>query len=320
MSLKILEDDLKNKKLHNIYLFFGEDVYEIERHLEKIKKSFSNLQLGVNFFQLDKSNLQELPDIVTSFTFFGEDKLVVIKDTKLKINLDVLESVENTKTICVIIEPSVDKRTLEFKKLQKLAICVEFSNLNEKDCVKYVIKTLGQYKIIVDEKTANYMVEVCTSSKQLLINEFKKIVSYLNEGDVLDCETIDKICVRTLDAKIFDVIDLIVAKKKDIALKLIDDLIAQKTYIGVISSLLFKQIKQLYLIKLAEEKQTKERTNAVQELGINPFVLSKLNRAKSMYSKEKLEELVLEFADYDVKSKTGLEDPVLGLKRIVCIM
>lgn len=320
MSLKILEEDLKNKKLHNIYLFYGEDIYEIERHLEKIKNIFSILQLGVNFFQLDKSNIQELPDIATSFTFLGEEKLVVIKDTKLKINVDVLETVHNTKTICVIIEPSVDKRTVEYKKLQKIAVCVEFSNLNEKDCAQYIIKTLAQYKIKVDEQTASYMVEVCTPNKQLLVNEFRKIVAYLNEGDTLDCNTIDKICVRTLDAKIFDVIDMIVAKKKDIALKEIDDLIAQKTYIGVVASLLFKQIKQLYLIKLAEEKQAKYGGNAIQELGINPFVLSKLNRAKSMYSKEKLEELVLEFAEYDEKSKTGLEDPILGLKRIICIM
>lgn len=322
MSLKELDEDISKKQLKNVYFFFGDDLYELERYVEKIKKTYSTLELGVNFFTLDKSNIDSMLDICTSVSFFGEEKLVLVKDTKLKFNVDLLSELKNTKSTVVIIEPEVDKRTSEYKKIQKLAVCTEFTSLKAKDAAVYVRKVLAGYKVQVSEDVAEYMVEVCTPNKQLLINEFRKIVAYLKEGDVLTKEIIDKICVRTLDAKIFDVIDNIIAKKKDVAFSELDDLIAQKTYIGVISSVIYKQLKQLYMIKLLEEKsrQTKIRIDIPQELGINPFVYSKLSKIKEMYTKEKLEELLLEFADYDLNSKIGLDDAELGLKRIVAMM
>lgn len=322
MSLKVLDEDISKKELKNVYFFFGDDLYELERYVEKIKKVYDNLELGVNFFALDKSNIDSLLDICTSVSFFGEEKLVLVKDTKLKFNVDLLNELKSTKSTVVIIEPEVDKRTSEYKKMQKLAVCVEFAVLKAKDATQYVRKVLAGYKVNVSEEVAMYMVEVCTPNKQLLINEFRKIVAYLKPGDMLTKEIIDKICVRTLDAKIFDVIDNIIAKKKDVAFSELDDLIAQKTYIGVISSVIYKQLKQLYMIKLLEEKmdKTKIRIDIPTELGINPFVYSKLGKIKGMYTKEKLEELLLEFAEYDENSKTGLDDAELGLKRIVAML
>ncbi len=322
MSLKLLDEDIKNNKLQHVYFFFGDDLFELERYVEKIKKTYNNLELGVNFFQLDKSNIDSLLDICTSVSFFGEEKLVIVKDTKLKFNIEQLSELKNTKSTVVIIEPEVDKRTSEYKKITKLATCVEFSELKIKDAAVYVRKVLNGYKIQVSEEVALYMVEVCTPNKQLLINEFRKIVAYLKEGDTLTKDIIDKICVRTLDAKIFDVIDNIIAKKKDVAFKELDDLIQAKTYIGVISSVIYKQLKQLYQIKLLEEKSRAEnrKVDIAQTLGINPFVYSKLAKIKDMYSVGKLEELLLEFAQYDLNSKIGLDDAVLGLKRIIALM
>ncbi len=322
MSLKVLDDDIKNKKLQHVYFFFGDDLYELERYVDKVKKTYGNLELGVNFFQLDKSNIDTLLDICTSVSFFGEEKLVVVKDTKLKFNLDLLSELKNTETTVVIIEPEVDKRTSEYKKIQKLAVCVEFAELKAKDAASYVRKVLAGYKINVSDEVAAYMVEVCTPNKQLLINEFRKIVAYLKEGETLTKDIIDKICVRTLDAKIFDVIDNIIAKKKDVAFRQLDDLIEGKTYIGVISSVIYKQLKQLYLIKLLEEKAKNEnsRIDVAQTLSINPFVYSKLSKIKGMYTLQELENLLLEFAEYDLNSKIGLDDAVLGLKRIVALM
>lgn len=322
MSLKILDEDIKCKKLQHVYFFYGDDLYELERYVDKIKKTYNNLELGVNFFQLDKNNIDSLLDICTSVSFFGEEKLVIVKDTKLKFNLELLNELKNTKSTVVIVEPEVDKRTAEYKKIQKLAVCVEFAELKSKDAASYVRKILSGYKINVTDEVALYMVEVCTPNKQLLINEFRKIVAYLKEGDTLTKEIIDKICVRTLDAKIFDVIDNIIAKKKDVAFRELDDLIEGKTYIGVISSVIYKQLKQIYLIKLLEEDSKKQNTkiDIAQKLNLTPFVYTKLSKIKDMYTIEQLEKLLLEFADYDLNSKIGLDDSVLGLKRIISLM
>ena len=319
MSLKILDEDIKNKKPHGVYLLYGTEQYDVENYVEKIKKCFSNLEAGVNFFMLDKTNVDKLEDYCESVSFFGLEKLIVIRNTGLKFNKSVLENITNPELVIVITEESVDKRTSEYKFLTKNAICVELDKLNEKDAVFFVKRMLNAYKVNVSDEVARYLVSVCTEDKQILINEFRKIVAYLNEGESLTKEVIDKICSKTIDAKIFDLMDAIMGKNKKEALSLLEDMLAQGTYIGIISSMMFKQIKQIYQIKLVEQRirETGISVDIAKELGIHPFAYSKLKAASSNYSLEHLENLMLEFNVYDENSKTGKVDIVLGLKQII---
>ena len=322
MSLTKLDENIKNKSLKGIYLLYGEETYDVENYLEKMKKCYTNLELGVNFFVLDKTNIDNLADICESVSFFGLEKFVVIKNTGLKFNKAVLENITNPELVIVIVEDSVDKRTTEYKYLAKNATCVEFDRLNEKDAVFFVKRMLNMYKVSVSDDVATYLVSVCTVDKNILINEFRKIVAYLGEGESLTKEVIDKICSKTLDAKIFDLMDLIVGKKKNEALLMLDDMLAQNTYIGIISSMLFKQLKQIYQIKLMEKriKETGINVDIAKELSIHPFVFSKLKGVSKMYTLEGLEEVMLDFDEYDEFSKTGKVDIILGLKTIILKM
>lgn len=320
--MSTLDEDIKNKSVKGVYLIYGDEKYDVERYIEKIKKCYDNLENGVNFFILDKTNIDTLSDVIESVSFFGLEKLIIVKNINLKFNKDILENITNPELAIVFIEESVDKRTSEYKYLTKKATCMECTKLNEKDAAFFVVRTLNQYKIKVSDEVAKYMVNVCTEDKQTLINEFKKIVAYLNEGDSLTKEVIDTICTRTLDAKIFDLMDLIVAKKKKEALNVLDDMLAQKTYIGIISSMMYKQIKQIYQIKLMEKKikETGINVNIATELGIHPFVFNKLKSSATLYNLEDLEKILLEFDEYDSSSKTGKIDIELGLKRIILEM
>ena len=123
------------------------------------------------------------------------------------------------------------------------------AKLNEKDAAAYVIKTLSAYDIKVSGDVADYMIANCTSDKLLLINEFKKITAYLDKGSILTKEDIDYICVKTLNAKVFDMLDLAVGKRKAEAISKLKELLEQKESAIGISIMLFKQIKQMYMIK-----------------------------------------------------------------------
>lgn len=320
--MSTLDEDLKNKSVKGVYLIYGDEKYDVEKYIDRIKKCYANLENGVNFFTLDKTSIDTLSDVVESVSFFGLEKLIIVKNINLKFNKEILENITNPELAIVFVEENVDKRTAEYKYLTKKAKCMECTKLNEKDAVFFVIRTLNQYKIKVEDDVAKYMVAVCTEDKQTLINEFKKIVAYLNAGDSLTKEVIDNICTRTLDAKIFDLMDLIVAKKKKEALKALDDMLAQKTYIGVISSMMYKQLKQIYGIKLIEKKikETGINISIATELGIHPFVFNKLKAASMLYNIEDLEKLFFEFDEYDSKSKTGRIDIEIGLKRIILEM
>lgn len=320
MNLKDIDDEIKQNKISGIYFFYGDEGYDIERYVNKVKKSFARLERGVNFFEIDKTNIKELENTCEGVSFFGEEKLILIKDTDIKFDLDILSNVLNNKLVIIVTEKDVDKRTANFKALSKIAKTVEFAKQNEKDAAFFVIKTLGAYNIKVPQDVAEYVVNVCTENKQILINEFKKVVAYLKPGDTLNKEIVDKLVVKTIDAKVFDITDLLFKDQKEKALIMLDDLLATKVYIGIIESLIFKQIKNVYLLKLAQNDPYYMNVDIAKALNIHPFVYSKLKQVAFKYTKEHLESLMFEMEKYDVNSKTGKIDAVIGLKKIILMV
>ena len=299
----------------NIYLLYGEEKYDLNSKVEKIKKEFSNLEVGVNLFYVNLDNLDELENITQSVTFFGSEKLIIIKDTKLKFNLDLKDIDPDIKVI--IIEDSVDKRTSEYKTLSKIAEVNEYKHPDEKQMITYISDILKRYGKKISYEDASYMQSVCGEDKSNIINELQKLVIYADDTDIVDKKMIDKICSKTLSAKIFDVLDDIIGRKKKQAISQLDNLLKQKESIIKIYIMLYKQYKQLYQIKLLKKKGEKDIAGI---LGLHPFVVKKLLYSVDKYSEEELKNIIYAFDDYDYKTKNGDIDFEIGLKKIICML
>ena len=276
--------------MSNIYLLYGEEKYDLNARVEKIKKEFSNLEVGVNLFYINLDNVDELESVLQGVTFFGSQKLV---------------------------EDSVDKRLSDYKAIAKIAEVVEFKHYDEGQMTKFIMDLLKKYDVKISFEDATYMQNVCGTDKQNNINELQKLVIYVGQGGTVTKEVIDTVCSKTLNAKIFDVLDDIINKKKEVAIKELDSLLKQKEPIVKIYIMLYKQFKQLYMIKLL--KQT-GNTNVAQELGIHPFVAKKLSQAADKYSEKSLKNIIYAFDDYDQKTKNGDMDFEIGLKKIICML
>ena len=237
------------KKNSNVYLLYGEEKYDLEKKLSSIKKQFDKLENGVNLFYITKDNIDELGNILSEVTFFGSHKLVVIKNTNLKFDAKLLENIDED-VVVVIIEESVDKRLTSYKSISKIAEVCEFKTLDRRAMTTYVYDLLKRYKLNLTFDVADYFVEVCGLDKNNNINEIKKLVIYLEPGDNITKKIIDKICSKTLNAKIFDVLNKIVNKEKEEGIKLLDNILAQKESIIKVYIMLYKQIKQMYMINI----------------------------------------------------------------------
>lgn len=302
--------------MSNIYLFYGEEKYDLNNKVEKIKKEFSSLEVGVNLFYINLDNVDELESVLQGVTFFGSEKLVIIKDTKLKFNISLLNDLDEDVKV-VIVEDSVDKRTSEYKTISKIAECIEFKHYDENQMVQFIIDLLRKYNVAISFEDATYMQSVCGLDKQNIINELQKLVIYVEQGGIVTKEVIDVVCSKTLNAKIFDVLDDIINKKKDIAIRELDSLLKQKEPIVKIYIMLYKQFKQLYMIKVLKQSGN---TNYAQELGIHPFVAKKLAACADKYSEAQLKNIIYAFDDYDQKTKNGDMDFEIGLKKIICML
>lgn len=304
--------------MNNIYLFYGEEKYDLNVKVEKIKKEFENLQLGLNLYYLDKDNVDSLSSLCQGVTFFGNEKLIIIKDTKLKFNVEELKDLEEGIKI-VIIEESVDKRTSEYKLLSKIAECEEFKYLDSKKMTTYIVQTLKKYDINISYQVAEYMQNVCGEDKSNNINEIQKLVFYVEKGGTVTEDIINKICSKTLNTKIFDVLDNIVNKKKYLAISQLDDLIKQKEPILKIYIMLYKQIKQMYMIKYFKTNKLNINDLSTQ-MKIHPYTLQKLIKSSENYKISEIKNILYEFDEYDEKTKIGEMDFNIGLKKIILSM
>ncbi len=302
--------------MSNIYLFYGEEKYDINQRVEKIKKEFSNLEVGVNLFYINSENIDELESITQGVSFFGSEKLIIIRNTNLKFNVNILKDIDKDIKV-IIIEDSIDKRLSEYKTLSKIAECTEYNHLDERQMTQFIIQILKKYNVNISYDDAQYMQSVCGNDKYNTINELQKLVIYVQSGFTVTKDIIDKVCSKTLNAKIFDVLDDIVNKRKDIAIEELNSLLRQKEPIVKIYIMLYKQFKQLYMIKLLKNSGDK---NIAQTLGIAPFIVKKLSYSCDKYSEKELKNIIYAFDNYDQKTKNGDMDFEIGLKEIICML
>lgn len=302
--------------MSNIYLFYGEEKYDINQRVEKIKKEFSNLEVGVNLFYINSENIDELESITQGVSFFGSEKLIIIRNTNLKFNVNILKDIDKDIKV-IIIEDSIDKRLSEYKTLSKIAECTEYNHLDERQMTQFIIQILKKYNVNISYEDAQYMQSICGNDKYNNINELQKLVIYVQSGFTVTKDIIDKVCSKTLNAKIFDVLDDIVNKRKDIAIEELNSLLRQKEPIVKIYIMLYKQFKQLYMIKLLKKSGDK---NIAQTLGIAPFIVKKLSTSCDKYSEKELKNIIYAFDNYDQKTKNGDMDFVIGLKEIICML
>lgn len=302
--------------MSNIYLFYGEEKYDINQRVEKIKKEFSNLEVGVNLFYINLGNIDELESITQGVSFFGSEKLIIIRNTNLKFNVNILKDIDKDIKV-IIIEDSIDKRLSEYKTLSKIAECAEYNHLDERQMTQFIIQILKKYNVNISYEDAQYMQSICGNDKYNNINELQKLVIYVQSGFTVTKDIIDKVCSKTLNAKIFDVLDDIVNKRKDIAIEELNSLLRQKEPIVKIYIMLYKQFKQLYMIKLLKKSGDK---NIAQTLGIAPFIVKKLSTSCDKYSEKELKNIIYAFDSYDQKTKNGDMDFVIGLKEIICML
>lgn len=300
----------------NVYLFYGEEKYDIELRIQKIKNEYTNLEVGLNLFYITSENISQLSNILEGVTFFGSEKLVIIKDTKLKFNVEYLNNLEDGIMV-IIIEDSVDKRTTEYKTLSKIAECIEYKHMDTKEMISYLMQILKKYNISISYDVAEYMQSICGEDKTNNINELQKIVAYLGSGSTVTKDVIDKVCSKTLNAKIFDVLNKIVNRQKEDAIKSLDEILKQKEPIIKISIMLYKQIKQMYMIKYLKQKNVNDISTV---LSIHPFVFKNLSKSCDGYKLDELKGIIYKFDEYDEKTKIGEMDFEIGLKKIICSM
>ena len=83
MTPEKLEQELKQGKLNSMYLFYGKEEYMLDTSVKKIKKLFGNMLLGINYIQIDDTNVNTLISEIQMPSFGYDKKLIIVKNSGL---------------------------------------------------------------------------------------------------------------------------------------------------------------------------------------------------------------------------------------------
>lgn len=334
MTIQELEKELKEEKQNSIYLLYGEEIFLLESIVKKIKKQFGEMIPGINYIQIDETNVEELISDLETPSFGYDKKLIIIKNsglfkkegkrknvklTELKEKVanyfkENINEIKEYNTV-VLIEEEIEKNAL-YKIIEKEGIVCEFEKQKLPQLTQRLKAIFRAYKVEIDDSTLKYMIEECGSGMQELINEARKLIEYAGENGKITKQEVDLLCIKQIEAVIFSLTDALGKKDIKSALETLKNLIYKKEPVQKIVITLYNHFKKLYLVKIAIE----QNLNIAEALSLKPnqmFLASKYKTQASYFQKDELQSILEEFRKLDQNSKIGLIDINIGLEAIL---
>jgi len=308
-----------------IHVFYGEEDFLREYNSNKIINECNLSNFDMNFIRLNEESVVKLPDNCEQLPFFDSKKVIYVKNSGFftsgkKISPSTIERVTeyllNLPEYVEVIfnEESVDKRLSPYKKLSKIGKFEEIKFRGEVDLANWICGGMKKCGATIDIETAKYLATVCGPSMSYLHSEIKKLAVLAKEGEKINRDLIDKVCVKSVQGIIFDLTDALGNKDKASALRILEELILKKEAEQFILIMLYKHFRNLFMVKVA----TAEGCASAEYLGINPYIYKKLLSQVKNYSVDTLREILARFTEFDYKSKRGEIDIRTGIEMVIC--
>lgn len=339
MSLDILKKQLKDNKLQNIYLFFGEEEYLKKYYINEITKQVvaeDNKELNYICFD-GKADTDAIIANCETLPIFSDKKLVIVKNSGLfkSKRFDSVDKGSNKKSgndklaeyldnippySCLIFfEPDIDKRLKLVNSIKKNGLIIELNYQKPADLVKWVIKVFKNYNKEIEQMSASYLVENSEYSMIELLNEIEKIVNFTGSKTVISLSDIENICSKTIKSRIFDLTDAVSEGDISKALDLLNDMAALKEPMQKVMFMIIRQIRMIYRIKLLRQQGLRDDLVAKQ-MGLTPFVASKVMKISRNMDISILEKAMYYSLELDEAIKTGKITDRIAIELLISSM
>ncbi len=313
--MKTLENHIKNKTFSNIYVIFGEEEY-----LKNIyeKKLISNIidenfkMMNFDIFEGKNVNISKIIDACDTMSFMSDYRVVILKNTGLIYDAkkDDTNKLENylhilpKTTILIFIEEKIDKKLKIFKTISNIGTFHKIDVLSENELVNWILSIFKDNNKNISTKEALYIIRNIGFNMEILLNEINKLISFKSSGTKITINDIDNICTKSIESKIFDLINFISNKDMANAIKIYKNLIINKTSPFVILNMISRQFRIILQTKYLYNKNY-SINNIASELELRDFIVKEAIKQSKNFSIKILLQAINECLEIDNNIKTG---------------
>ena len=329
-----LKKQIKEKNMSNCYLFYGSEDYLKQFYVNRICTKF--VTKGSETFSLRRydgkdNTLDEVLEGAQSMPFMSEYCVVVAHDFSLdtltadqkKQLTDFLKDTPDTTITIfwmdsVVVNPKDPKWKSLIDNFIKYAEAVNFEKPNLRELKRIICAYAAKNGCKMDERTAEYLIEISGDSLNVLLNEIFKLCNYVGQGGEIKREHIDSIAVRSLEARVFDLSKLILSRNAQGALELLHTLMMQKAEPIDIFGVILMSFADIYRVKTAVSGgESVMYPSKLFDYKNKEFRLTNGGRYASKISNEQLRKCFDCFAESDRQLKSTALDGEMILERLI---
>lgn len=324
-----IKTDIKEKNFAPCYVIFGNDGFLKKQNVENLIKATVEPDDVFNFQKFSgECDLQEVYDAKEQLPMMADLKCVVLKDYDFegcpKSDFDRLVTLCSEKcegTVFIVWFDRVEfdeKRSEKAKKLISAAEkcggrAVIINHRQTGELIKMITTAVAKRGSSISSDTARYLIEYVSDDIQTIRNEIEKLCAYVNDG-VIDKNTINKICVRSIEQSVYELSGAILKSNVGAALKILDELFFMRVKPLVILSTITSVYTDLFRVCAAKNSSVPISTVAKDfSYGSRTFLLEKAARNVADVSSKQLRLSLeeLSHADKALKGFSGSDRTVL---------
>ena len=314
------------ENLPALTVFTGDDLGQFEVMKSQVLKQIGYDPADLNFahFDMKEATYKDIELELLSLPFFADEKIVILDhfvdistakkryltDDELKSFEEYLENPSPTSKLVIFVEGKLDSKRRLVKLLKRDAKVFEAIELKEQEMRAYFQKWSQKQGLTFAEKSFDHLLIKSGFQFSEIQKNLIFLLSYKADSNITE-EDIVQAIPKTLQDNIFDLTQLILAKKIDQARDLVKDLTLQGEDEIKLIAIMLGQFRLYTQVKiLAESGQTESQM--VSSLGHylgrnpNPYQIKFALRDTRGLSLNFLQDSIRYLIQTDYQIKTGV--------------
>jgi DNA polymerase III subunit delta len=313
---------INQKNIAPIYLLYGTEAFLINETKQLILDSLlkeDELDFNFSAYDLEETPIEAAIEDAETFPFLGERKVIFIHNpvfltaekTKAKVehNLSRFEAYIKEPapyTVFVVSAPyeKLDERKKIVKELKRQAEVVEAKKLTEPELKTWIRDRAKTNAIDIDPAAIEQLLALVGTNLFMISSELEKLALYAADERRIDVELVESLVARSLEQNIFSLIEKVVQRKLDEALRIYYDLLKQNEEPIKILALLAGQFRLIYQVKELSRRGYGQQ-QAAGLLKTHPFRVKLALGQAAKFTDEELSSIMNFLAEADYQMKTG---------------
>ena len=297
-----------------ITVLTGSNDYELRQAQKALVASFSGTP---EYIDGSTVTLNSLPDLLMGISLFAEERLVIIDQlsassavwTKLP---DWLSRLSDTIRL-VLVEPTLDKRTVVYKALKATADIQDFPAWTDKEFVKaeaWAGQHAKEQGVELTRPAAKHLVQRI-GVDQWGIARAIDILALIDSKTPITPDLIDIVIVPSAEESAFQLLEDAFAGRAEAVAQSIQSL-ALSEDLHRLMGLIVSQVFSLAAVVYAGDYD-----DPAKAFGIHPFVVSKLRRLRSQLGPKGAGVILQLTAEADEDMKSSKAEPWVLVERLL---